>query len=228
MRPGFERYLHELGAHSLLTREEEAELASRSRAGNRAAMDRLISANLRFVVSIAKRYRNRGVPLADLVNEGNVGLIRAAHRFDETRGVRFISYAVWWVRRAILQAIERERCGPGWAEGQRFVSLDDLVASDTATPLSEVVRDRGSEGPEERLLRHALRDELDASLTFLPPREERVLRLYYGLDEEPALTLQQVGARLGVTRERVRQIKDLGLARLRTSVRRRALESHRP
>lgn len=223
----FDRYLREIGSQPLLSREEEAELARRIRAGEQEALDRLVQGNLRFVVSIAKRYQNRGVALSDLVNEGNLGLIRAAGRYDERKGVRFISYAVWWIRQAILQAIAE---GPGAGRrGEapiRHVSLDTPLWESDEACLLDVVPDVESEGPEERANRQALRDVLDSSLTGLPEREERVLRLYFGLDDEEPLTLDEIGSRLRISRERARQLKERALARLRAGVRRSELESY--
>ena len=223
----FEYYLNDIGRHRILTREEEAELARRSRSGDEAARRRLVSANLRFVVSTAKRYRYRGLPLADLVNEGNLGLLRAAERFDESHGVRFVSYAIWWIRQAIVQAIARnaeagDRGGP-----RKRVSLDEPYTPNSPTPLCEFVPDDRSDTPEQRVLRGGLRDALDSSLTDLPEREEVVLRLYYGLDGDAPATLRQVGERLGVTRERTRQIKERALARLRAGAGRHGLDAYR-
>ena len=229
MPSAFDRYLSEIGQVSLLRPDEEEALARRIReGGDEEALERLVRANLRFVVSIAKRYQHRGVGLADLVNEGNLGLIRAARRFDERRGVRFVSYAVWWIRQAILQAIERNGDGPrdSGEPRRRYVSLDAPAWSDVDTRLQEVLSDDESEGPEERAQRLALRDALDTSLAVLPEREEEILRLYFGLDDEDPLTLAEIGRRVGVSRERIRQLKDRALARLRADVRRRILETY--
>jgi RNA polymerase primary sigma factor len=265
-----DRYLSEIGAEPLLAREEEAELARRIRAGDRAALDRLVAANLRFVVSIAKRYRNRGVSLADLVNEGNVGLIRAAERFDESKGVRFVSYAVWWIRQAILQAIAqqshivrvpasraatsnqvarssrqlRQEFGreptaeelaaelqlsikevrEALATRQAYVSLDAPVQGSEDASLAEFIPDDDGPEADDRTEREALRDALDSSLTALPEREQFVLRLYFGLDDGEPRTLEEIGRELGVTRERVRQLKERALSRLRHGARGRYLE----
>jgi len=223
----FEYYLNDIGRHRILTREEEAELARRSRRGDEAARGRLVSANLRFVVSTAKRYRYRGLPLSDLVNEGNLGLLRAVERFDETHGVRFVSYAVWWIRQAIVHAIAQnsETCDPGVTFHR--VSLDEPCTRNGSTPLRELVPDDRSATPEQRVLSGGLRDALDSSLTDLPEREELVLRLYYGLDCDAPATLEEVGKRLGVTRERARQIKERALDRLRAGARRHGLEAYR-
>ncbi len=265
-----DRYLSEIGAEPLLAREEEAELAKRIRAGDRAALDRLVAANLRFVVSIAKRYRNRGVSLADLVNEGNVGLIRAAERFDEGKGVRFVSYAVWWIRQAILQAIAeqsnivrvpasraathsqvarssrrlRQEFGreptaeelaaelelpikdvrEALTSRQGYVSLDAPVQGSDDASLAEFIPDKDGADADERTQREALKNALDSSLTALPDREQLVLRLYFGLDDGEPRTLEEIGKELGVTRERVRQLKERALSRLRHGARGRFLE----
>lgn len=221
MTSAFDRYLKEIGGEPLLSREEEAELARRVREGDEQALSRLVEANLRFVVSIAKRYRNRGVPLSDLVNEGNLGLIRAARRFDERRGVRFISYAVFWVRQAMLQAlVEGAEVQGAEEEPLRYVSLDRPLRESQETRLGDVVADESSEGPEARIEAHALRDALDSSLTYLPEREERILRLYFGLDDGEPRSLDEIGRRLRISRERTRQLKERALARLRAHARR--------
>ncbi len=265
-----DRYLSEIGAEPLLAREEEAELAKLIRKGDRAALDRLVAANLRFVVSIAKRYRNRGVSLADLVNEGNLGLMRAAERFDETRGVRFVSYAVWWIRQAILQAIAeqshivrvpasrkatsnqvsrssrqlRQEFGreptaeelaaelklplkevrEALSSRQGYVSLDAPMQGSDDASLAEFIPDEESADPDDRTQRAALKNALDSSLTALPDREQLVLRLYFGLDDGEPRTLEEIGRELGVTRERVRQLKERALSRLRHGARGRYLE----
>ncbi len=265
-----DRYLREIGAEPLLARDEEAELARRIRDGDRQALEKLVAANLRFVVSIAKRYRNRGVSFADLVNEGNVGLIRAAERFDEAKGVRFVSYAVWWIRQAILQAIAeqshivrlpasrtatnyqvakslrqlRQEFGreptpdelaaeleltvkevrEALSSRQGYVSLDAPVQGSDDASLAEFIADEESADPDDQTERDALRDALDSSLTGLPEREQMVLRLYFGLDDGEPRTLEEIGRKLGVTRERVRQLKERALGRLRHGARGRYLE----
>lgn len=223
MRQAFDSYLREIGVQPLLSREEEVELARRIREGDEAARARLVTANLRFVVSVAKRYNGKGVPLSDLVNEGNVGLIRAAERFDGTKGVRFISYAVFWIRQAILQAIDRAVPRPLDGAALRWVSLDAPLGEESGGRLADVVA-TAAEDPGALIERHALRDAVDSSLTCLPSREARVLRLYFGLDGDAPATLEKIGSELGVSRERVRQIKDRALARLRAGARRRQLE----
>ena len=223
----FALYLREIGEHALLEVDEELELARRVRSGDTEALHRLVAGNLRFVVAVAKRYRHFGVPLPDLVTEGNIGLIRAAERFDDRRGVRFTSYAIWWIRQSIVAAL-RQQAGmdPTGATGVHYLSLDAPAGVDERTQLGELVTREPSGDPADRAERNALRDVLEASLTLLDSREASVLRLYYGLaeDREP-LSLADIGARLGVSRERVRQIRERALSRLRTGVRRSDLES---
>jgi RNA polymerase primary sigma factor len=223
----FDRYLRDIGRHPLLTREEELELARRSRCGDEQARRRLITANLRFVVSVARDYRGRGLPMADLVNEGNLGLLRASERFDESRGVRFVSYAHWWVRRSILHAIERQggrartgRAGPPW------VSIDEPIVG--AVTLQDVLPDSREPGPDERLRLDRLKGAVRASLTDLPEREREVVSRHFGVGSGGDESLAQIARSLGVTRERVRQLRDQGLQRLRTHAGRHALDSLRP
>jgi RNA polymerase primary sigma factor len=266
-------YLKEISEHPLLERQEEVELARLIREGDEDALNRLVAANLRFVVTVAKRYRNHGVAFGDLVNEGNLGLIRAARRFDETKGVRFISYAVWWIRQAVMQAIAEQsrivrvpvgrmdqanrvartartlsqqlgrRATPEEIgvelslapdEVQRamemkggYVSLDAPMPNGEDTSMLELIPDTEGEGPDQKAQREALRDVLEASLTHLPEREALVLKLYFGLDGEEPHTLESIGREFGVSRERVRQIKDRALIRLRLGSTGRVLESFR-
>jgi RNA polymerase primary sigma factor len=266
-------YLREIAGHSILEREEEVLLAQAIREGDEEAVNRLVASNLRFVVTVAKRYRNHGVPFADLVNEGNLGLIRAARRFDETKGVRFISYAVWWIRQAMMQAIAEQsrivRVPVGRMDeankvvresrrlsqqlGRRatseevgtelglspeavqralgmqggYISLDAPVPDTEDTSMLELIPDREGEEPDERTQRQALRDVLEASMKHLPDREARILELYFGLDGQEAHTLEQIGRKFSVSRERIRQIKDRALVRLRLGATGRVLESFR-
>jgi RNA polymerase primary sigma factor len=265
-------YLREIAAYPLISRDDEAVLGRRIREGDTTAVDALVRANLRFVVSVAKKYQNQGVSLSDLINEGNLGLIRAAHRFDETRGMRFISYAVWWIRQAIHQAladqgrivrVPRRHAGMLARVNRQVRSLEQSlgreataaeVAEETAlsetevasafamtrphlsldAPSTETADDRlldkipDDEGarPDEALYSEALADTVAASLGGLREREARVLRLYFGFDGDP-LTLEEIGARMGVTRERARQIKERALGRLRRSRAGRTLEQFR-
>lgn len=233
-----DRYLEEIGRHPVLDRADEARLARRYREdGDEAALAALVTANLRFVVSVAKRYRGRGVAFEDLVNEGNVGLMRAARRFDERHGVRLVTYAAWWIRQAILAAVSasrpppvpppsRRRAGrteavrepdPGSRAGPglRLVSLDGGPAGDGRRPLLERVADAAAEDPERRLDRTALRHALATGMAFLPEREERVLRCYFGLEGGSPRSLARIGREMGLSRERIRQLKDRALDRLR-------------
>lgn len=247
-----DRYLAEIGRHPLVGREEEARLARRARErGDTAARERLVTANLRFVVAVAKRYRGRGVPFEDLVNEGNLGLVRAAERFDERHGVRFVTYAVWWIRQAMLAAIsaaapppvpgarrrgESSRGGAVREPGSgrtgrprlRLVSLEDEGRDGRGGALGERVADEGAADPGRSLEREALRDLLDAGMAFLPEREERVLRGYFGLDGRPPRSLERLGAELGVSGERARQLKARALDRLRAGPHGGALEQFVP
>ena len=254
-------YLHEIGSYPLLKPADEANLARRARGGDTRAIDRLICANLRFVVSVAKKYQHHGIPLSDLIDEGNLGLIRAAHRFDETRGVRFISYAIWWVRQAIVQAIAeyghavrvpmsrfsaarrigrhadalRKELGrePTQVEliqetgineadaaitmhiARAPVSLDAAVGDDAR--LLEYLADDSADPPDREAANANLSESVEAALGVLRGREATVVRLYFGFEGGDPMTLESIGRKLGVTRERVRQIKDRALSRLRKS-----------
>ena len=265
-------YLHDISAFPLITRDQEADLARRIRNGDQRALDTLVRSNLRFVVSIAKKYQHQGLALPDLINEGNIGLIRAAHKFDETKATKFISYAVWWIRQAILQALAEQgrivrvplgRAGTlhrvtrhasvlqqqlgreathaeiaGGMEltttevakimaiAQSHVSLDAPVNPDHTTGLQDILADDRTQTPDEAFIERALADAIEASLASLPEREAVVLRLYFGLGDEEPITLEEIGVRLGVTRERVRQIKERAFARLRQQPHGRALETY--
>lgn len=270
-RPGtLDRYLNEISAYPLIDRGEEQRLAREIRSGNAAAIDELVRANLRFVVSVAKRYQNLGVPLQDLINEGNLGLLRAARRFDGARGTKFISYAVWWIRQAILQALAEQgrsvripmnRAGdvsrvarsraalrqelgrdPTVLEVARStgldrtsveelltltvgaVSLDQPVSAEDDGRLMDYLPAEDCEA-DRAALDLALRRSVEHALNGLKPREATVLRLYYGLDDQRSMTLEEIGGQMGVTRERIRQIKEKALNRLRHASRRRPLES---
>jgi len=267
-----DQYLKEISAYPLLTREDEIELAGRIRAKDEEALDKLVRSNLRFVVSVAKKYQNQGVALGDLINEGNLGLIRAAHKFDETKGIKFISYAVWWIRQAILQALAEQsrivrvplnRAGALHRIGKRsstllqelgreptieeiadeldlsheevqrtlaisqtHLSLDAPLSPGEDNRLLDYLADQVSAGPDDETYDRALSNTIQEALGTLKEREARVLRLYYGLEEgKDAMTLEEIGALLGITRERVRQIKEKALVRLRHASRARFLES---
>jgi RNA polymerase primary sigma factor len=266
-----DEYLREISQYPLIDREEEARLARRIQQGDREALCKLVNSNLRFVVSIAKKYQNQGVALADLISEGNVGLIRAAEKFDETKGVKFISYAVWWIRQAILQALaeqsrivrvplnragELHRLGkrssalvqelgrePTFAElaqaldvpeeeiqrtlaiASAHLSLDAPLAPGEDNKLLDYLPDEQRAGPDREVEEKSLRENVENALASLKERERQILRMYYGLDGEEPMTLEEIGRRLGVTRERVRQIKERALLRLRHVERARYLES---
>ena len=268
-----EKYLTDIGKIDLLTPEDEAELAARIREGDQMALERLTKANLRFVVSVAKQYQNQGLSLSDLINEGNVGLIKAAKRFDETRGFKFISYAVWWIRQSIMQAIveysrlvrmpnnkaagytkvteaiasfqqefEREPEPEELAEmlkisvadvdramrgRMRHLSFDAPVAGDDSdiTMLDTLPNDENS-NPDLKVMGESLSKEVVANLNLLAPRERAVLAAYFGLDGEEQLNLEEIGDRFDLTRERVRQIKERAIRRLRRSRNKNLLRSY--
>lgn len=268
----FGRYLEEISRYPLIDRAEEVRLASQVRGGCEAALDKLVRSNLRFVVTVAKKYRHQGVPLPDLVNEGNLGLLRAARKFDERKGIKFITYAVWWIRQAILQAIAeqsrivrvplnravalhrigrrksslrqdlgREPTLDELADGmdlsqevldatlalsQSHLSLDAPAGPGDENSLLDYLPDQLSPRPDEHVFESALMEMLNTALATIEDREARVLRLYYGLDGEEPKTLEEIGKVLNVTRERVRQIKEKALARLRHPTRARFLESY--
>lgn len=268
-----EKYLTDIGKIDLLTPEDEASLAARIREGDQLALERLTKANLRFVVSVAKQYQNQGLSLADLINEGNVGLIKAAKRFDETRGFKFISYAVWWIRQSIMQAIveysrlvrmpnnkaagytkvsqaiasfqqefERDPEPEELADAmnvslsdveralkgrQRHLSFDAPVAGDDSdiTMLDTMSTD-GTSSPDLKIMGESLSKEVIANLNMLAPRERTVLACYFGLDGEQQLNLEEIGERFDLTRERVRQIKERAIRRLRRSRSKNLLKSY--
>jgi RNA polymerase primary sigma factor len=263
-----DKYLQEIGKESLITPEQEVELAIRIREGDQKALDKLTKANLRFVVSVSKQYQNQGLTLPDLINEGNLGLIKAAQRFDETRGFKFISYAVWWIRQSILQALaeqarivrlplnkigninkinkafseleqvhEREPSVDEIAEAldlsinevkeslrnnNRAVSMDAPLGneSDSGTLYDVMVSKDGSR-PDDNLMNESLKKEITSALATLTPRESDVLRLYFGIEKsvKTNLTLEEIGSKFDLTRERVRQIKEKAIRRLKHSPR---------
>jgi RNA polymerase primary sigma factor len=265
-------YLREIGEARLITAAEEVELAKRIKEGDHLALERLTKANLRFVVSVAKQYQNQGLSLADLINEGNIGLIKAAKRFDETRGFKFISYAVWWIRQAILQALAEQsrivrlplnRVGtlhkigkisssleqeygrePSPDEIAKELELTAVEVSDTLkisnshlsldapfstsedNSLMDVLEDEFQPAPDEALLDESLRLEIERALDTLSSREAEVINLYFGLNHEKALTLEEIGARFNLTRERVRQIKEKAIRRLRHASRSKSLRAY--
>jgi RNA polymerase primary sigma factor len=268
-----DKYLNDIGKISMLSADEEAELARRIRTGDQEALDRLTKANLRFVVSVAKQYQNQGLSLSDLINEGNVGLMKAAKRFDETKGFKFISYAVWWIRQSILQAIvehsrivrlplnkvgsynkvneafitfvqefEREPSEEELAElldmtpkevsnmlkgGTRHVSFDaPLSGEDGDATMLDLISGDIEMSPDNFLMEQSLKDEVQQGLSILSPREIEVLSAYYGLNNQKALTLEEIGELYSLTRERVRQIKERAIRRLRKSYSRNSLKSY--
>jgi RNA polymerase primary sigma factor len=259
-------YLHEINKTPLLTREGERDLARRIKKGDKNALDQLVKANLRFVVSIAKQYSNQGLSLEDLINDGNLGLIKAAHRFDEERGFKFISYAVWWIRQAMLQSLAEHsrivrlplnRAGTLYRIGKAsrqldqelgraptageiakrlkisesevedtmhiantHVSLDDPYSNDKDdNSLVDYLTDENQELPDEDTYSNALVDDMEKALNTLSEREKHILSLYFGLDAKEPMTLEEIGRELGLTRERIRQIKEKAIQRLRHSTR---------
>ena len=268
-----DKYLNDIGKISMLNAEEEAEMARRIRKGDTEALDRLTKANLRFVVSVAKQYQNQGLSLSDLINEGNVGLMKAAKRFDETKGFKFISYAVWWIRQSILQSIveysrivrlplnkvgsynkvneaflsfvqefEREPTHEELAEvldispkeisnmlkgNGRHLSVDAPISGeDGDSTMLDVISSSNTESPDINLMEQSLKDEVKNGLAILSPREVDVLSSYYGLNGHKSLTLEEIGEMYGLTRERVRQIKERAIRRLRKSYNSNQLKSY--
>ncbi len=260
---GLEVYFRDINRYDLISREDEVALARRIKSGEEEALQCLVRANLRFVVSVAKRYINQGLMLSDLINEGNLGLLKAAHRFDEERGYRFISYAVWWIRQSIMQAlldksrtirlpqnqtallikISRTRSilqnegNPQPTPDQIAQRLDldvadvvhalksdrtELALEDTGEgggdrPLAEVIEDTSQESPDFAVLQRGLREDVRKCLAVLADREAQIIIQYFGLSFEEAQTLEVIGQRMGLTRERIRQIKEKALAKLRNS-----------
>ncbi len=267
-----DKYLQEIGKVDLLTPQEEIELARRIKKGDQKALEKLTKANLRFVVSVAKQYQNQGLSLGDLINEGNLGLIKAAKRFDETRGFKFISYAVWWIRQSILQALaeqsrivrlplnrvgalnkigkafstleqefEREPSASELAEeldmslfevsdtlkiSGRHLSMDAPFAQGEDNRLLDVIQDQRQPAPDSDLMSESLKEEVRRALATLSEREAQVIRLYFGLDQEHSLTLEEIGEKFNLTRERVRQIKEKAIRRLRHASRSKALRAY--
>ncbi|MEM9821513.1 MAG: sigma-70 family RNA polymerase sigma factor [Bacteroidota bacterium] len=268
-----EKYLQEIGKVDLLTPEEEVDLAKKIKQGDQIALEKLTKANLRFVVSVAKQYQNQGLSLSDLINEGNLGLIKAAQRFDETRGFKFISYAVWWIRQSILQALaeqsrivrlplnkvgslnkinkafseleqeyEREPSSDELAEmleipteevettlgvAARHVSMDAPFVEGEDNSLLDVLENSATPGTDQALeYKESLRREIDRSLSTLTDRQCDVIKLYFGIGVEHPMSLEDIGERFGLTRERVRQIKDKAINKLRNTSRSKLLKNY--
>src|SRR6056297_1021160 len=260
-----DKYLQDISKIDLITAQEEVELAQKIRAGDQAALEKLTNANLRFVVSVAKQYQNQGLKLPDLINEGNVGLVKAAKRFDETRGFKFISYAVWWIRQSILQALaeqsrvvrlplnrvgtikkitkeaerqekqnERSPRQDEIAEGldmddsdvansikmsRRHHSLDMPFQEGESNSLSDVIKNPKAPSPDEGLMSESLKQDIENALGSLKEKERTVLKMYFGIGCEYPKTLNEIGEEFDLTRERIRQIKDKAIRRLRHKTR---------
>lgn len=267
-----DKYLQEIGKVELLTPEQEIELAVRMKKGDETAMEQLTKVNLRFVVSVAKQYQNQGLSLGDLINEGNLGLIKAARRFDETRGFKFISYAVWWIRQSILQALaeqsrivrlplnrvgalnkigkaysslrqefEREPSAEEIAEALEMdvdeisstmkiygkqVSVDAPFSFGDENSLLDVIENVELPSPDNELISESLKTEINSVLSILPEREAEVIKLYFGLEGENSMTLEEIGDKFNLTRERVRQIKEKAIRRLRHNSKSNILKSY--
>ncbi len=267
-----DKYLHDIGKVELITAEEEVELARKIKDGDQDALDRLTKANLRFVVSVAKQYQNQGLNLPDLINEGNLGLMKAAQRFDETRGFKFISYAVWWIRQSILQALaeqsrivrlplnkigtinkiakaysqlEQELQREPKAEevarflditeaevkdslrnASRHISMDASLNQDEDNNMYDVLKSEDTPTPDKGLLYESLKLEINRLISTLPQREADVVKLYFGLDSKHPLTLEEIGEKFDLTRERVRQIKEKAIKKLKNNYRNKLLKSY--
>jgi RNA polymerase primary sigma factor len=268
----FERYLRDLQNLPLISAEQEAELATQIKSGDRDALTKLVEANLRFVVSVARQFQGQGLSLADLVAEGNVGLIEAAKRFDGTKGYKFISYAVWWIRQAILAAlakqsrivrlpqnkigqlhkihressrlqqklhrepkcaevakkldIEEENVSSTLALSKMYLSLDAPLRNDSKEDLKSLLVDDSQPAPDRSLWKDSLISQVKSSLNTLDPRESQVIKFYFGIDREDSMTLEEIGDRLNLTRERVRQIRNKAISRLRHISRSRCLRPY--
>lgn len=267
-----DKYLHDIGKVDLITAEEEVELAQRIHEGDQLALEKLTTANLRFVVSVAKQYQNQGLNLPDLINEGNVGLVKAAKRFDETRGFKFISYAVWWIRQSILQALAEQsrvvrlplnKIGsinqvnkavarleqtyerPPTPEeiakevdlsiavvkqslknSGRHLSMDAPLREGETSSLYDVVKGSESPNPDENLMRDSLVSEINQALDTLSQREADIIRLFYGIGQIPPMSLEEIGQTFDLTRERVRQIREKGIRKLRQTSKNKILRKY--
>jgi RNA polymerase primary sigma factor len=267
-----DKYLQEIGKIDLITADDEVKLTQRIKEGDQGALDKMVKANLRFVVSVAKQYQNKGLSLGDLINEGNVGLVKAAMRFDETRGFKFISYAVWWIRQSIMQALaeqsrvvriplnrvgtlnklnktfaaleqqfQRDPSAEELAEvldlapeevretaqmGTRQVSINAPFVQGEENGLLDVLEDESEETPDSTLISNSLRQDVQRSLSTLTERESDVISLYFGLNGKPAMTLEEIGLKFNLTRERVRQVKEKGIRRLQSTSRSNVLKHY--
>lgn len=267
-----DKYLHDISKIPLITAEEEVELSQRIKTGDQVALNKLVNSNLRFVVSVAKQYQNQGLKLSDLINEGNIGLVKAAKRFDETRGFKFISYAVWWIRQAILQALaeqsrivrlplnkigsinkinktysflEQEKERPPSAEelakaldisissvkqslknSKRHTSMDAPLADGETSTLYDVVRHEESPNPESELMDASLKTEIQRALETLPEKEADIIKMCYGLGGQYPMSLVEIGETFGLTRERVRQIREKAIRKLRHNSRNKNLKQY--
>jgi RNA polymerase primary sigma factor len=270
--PSLDKYLHEIGKVELITAEEEVELARKIHKGDLKALNRLVKANLRFVVSVSKQYQNQGLSLPDLINEGNLGLIKAAQRFDETRGFKFISYAVWWIRQSILQALaeqarivrlplnkigsinkinktlaeleqqfEREPTNFEIAHALelaphdvkdaiksagRHVSMDAPLGQGEEGDMYDILLSKDAPSPDKELVTDSLRKEIERALNTLTQREANIVRLYFGLNGKHPHTLEEIGEEFNLTRERVRQIKEKAIKRLKHATRCKILKTY--
>jgi RNA polymerase primary sigma factor len=267
-----DKYFQDIGKVTLLTAEQEIELARKIKDGDADSLDKLTKANLRFVVSVAKQYQNQGLSLGDLINEGNLGLIKAARRFDETRGFKFISYAVWWIRQSIMQALAEQsrivrlplnrvgalnRIGKAYSNleqeferepspeelaielemdvdevseaitlSAKHVSMDAPFISNEENRLLDVLENPDEPSPDDTLMNESFKDEIQRALAKLSAREAEVIKLYFGLDADEPLTLEEIGEKFNLTRERVRQIKEKAIRRLRNTTRSKELKKY--
>mgnify|MGYP000302073550 FL=1 len=267
-----DKYLQEIGRLEMISPEGEVKLAQRIKAGDQIALEKLTKANLRFVVSVAKQYQNQGMSLPDLINEGNLGLIKAAQRFDETRGFKFISYAVWWIRQSILQALAEQsrivrlplnkisslnKITKAYAQleqkyertpnagevadaldiplaevsenlrnGGKHLSMDAPLASDEENNMYDFMKSEDGSTPESELMYESLKKEINRALSTLTPKEGDIIKMFFGLEGYPPMTLDEIGEKFDLTRERVRQIKEKAIRRLKHTSRSQILQSY--
>lgn len=267
-----DKYLQEIGRLEMISPEGEVKLAQRIKAGDQIALEKLTKANLRFVVSVAKQYQNQGMSLPDLINEGNLGLIKAAQRFDETRGFKFISYAVWWIRQSILQALAEQsrivrlplnkisslnKITKAYAQleqkyertpnagevadaldiplaevsenlrnGGKHLSMDAPLASDEENNMYDFMKSENGSTPESELMYESLKKEINRALSTLTPKEGDIIKMFFGLEGYPPMTLDEIGEKFDLTRERVRQIKEKAIRRLKHTSRSQILQSY--